>query len=283
MATFTNIATLSYNGNTTNSNIVTGEITDVLSITKTPVLDNYTNGDNITYVISIVNSGTIPYRAVLVNDNLGEYTYNTQVVYPLEYIDGSIKYYINGVLQPQPVVSSTQPLVIESIDVMPGGNTTIVYDTVVNQFAPLAPDASITNTVDVENADGTILASTSSTIYTLSEPILAISKAISPSVVTESGRLTYTFTIQNTGNVPAVATDNVVLTDTFNPVLSQLSVMLNSTVLTEGSDYNYNQVTGLFSTNSGVITVPAATYIQNPDGSFSVVPGVTTLTVTGTV
>ena len=53
MATFTNQATLTYNGTTTASNIVTGEILEVLSAQKNAVVDAYTAGDDITYVISI--------------------------------------------------------------------------------------------------------------------------------------------------------------------------------------------------------------------------------------
>ena len=34
MASFTNFATLSYNGGTTNSNTVTGELLEVLTVTK---------------------------------------------------------------------------------------------------------------------------------------------------------------------------------------------------------------------------------------------------------
>ena len=53
MATFTNQATLTYNGMTTASNIVTGEILEVLSAQNNAVVDAYTAGDDITYVISI--------------------------------------------------------------------------------------------------------------------------------------------------------------------------------------------------------------------------------------
>ena len=41
MATFTNQATLSYNGGSTNSNIITGEIIEVLTVSKTAVVDTY--------------------------------------------------------------------------------------------------------------------------------------------------------------------------------------------------------------------------------------------------
>ena len=53
MATFTNQATLRYNGNVVNSNITTGELLEVLSATKTAVIDTYSQGSDITYVINI--------------------------------------------------------------------------------------------------------------------------------------------------------------------------------------------------------------------------------------
>ena len=71
MATFTNQATLRYNGNVVNSNITTGELLEVLSATKTAVIDTYTQGSDITYVINIVNSGSITFTGISVNDDLG--------------------------------------------------------------------------------------------------------------------------------------------------------------------------------------------------------------------
>ena len=50
------------------------------------------------------------------------------------------------------------------------------------------------------------------------------------------------------------------------------------------TQYAYDDVTGLFQTVAGVITVPAATYTQDPiTGQWNITPGVTVLTVTGTV
>lgn len=48
MASFTNFATLSYNGGTTNSNTVTGELLEALTVTKTAVVKNYAANDKIT-------------------------------------------------------------------------------------------------------------------------------------------------------------------------------------------------------------------------------------------
>lgn len=49
-------------------------------------------------------------------------------------------------------------------------------------------------------------------------------------------------------------------------------------------NYTYSEVTGEFATIPSQITVPAATYTQDPvTGEWIVEPGVGVLTVTGTV
>ena len=112
---------------------------------------------------------------------------------------------------------------------------------------------------------------------------LTVSKAICPATVTESGQLTYTFVLQNFGNTAATAGDNVILTDTFDPALTGLTVTYNGDAWTEGDNYTYDAATGTFATIAGQITVPAATYTQETDGTYTVTPGTTTVTVTGTV
>lgn len=57
MASFTNFATLIYNGGTSNSNTVTGELLETLTLTKTAASSRYTARDNVTYVLSLVNGG----------------------------------------------------------------------------------------------------------------------------------------------------------------------------------------------------------------------------------
>jgi hypothetical protein len=90
--------------------------------------------------------------------------------------------------------------------------------------------------------------------------------------------------IQNTGNTPAVEGDNLTVSDTFDPILSDLTVTLDGVTLTEGTDYTYNTATGEFVTVPGRITVPAATYEQDATtGVVITTPGVTVVTVTGTV
>jgi len=284
MAIFTNQATLSYNNTTTTSNIVTGEIIEVLSAAKNAISQEYSYDDVVTYAISIINSGTAAFNNLTVTDNLGAYTAGTTTRVPLTYVSGTASYYANGVLQAAPVVTDANPLTITGINVPAGGNVIILYSARVNEFAPLASGSTITNTAVISGTGLSANLIVTDTITIADAAQLSITKSLSPETVTENGQLTYTFVIQNTGNTAAVATDNATVTDLFHPVLNNITVTLNGTVLAEGSQYIYDESTGLFQTVAGVITVPAATYVQDPvTGQWNITPGTTVLTVTGTV
>ena len=283
MATFTNQATLRYNGNVVNSNITTGELLEVLSATKTAVIDSYSQGSDITYVINIVTSGAVTFTGISIRDDLGQYTFGSGTYVPLDYVSGSVQYYLNGALQPTPAVDAGPPLVISGITVPANGVATIIYVARANQYAPLNLEGTIINTALISGGGVTEITVTE-TVTVESGARLTISKSICPTTVTENGRLTYTFIIQNLGNMPAVATDNVSITDTFNPILTGLAVTFNDAAWTEGVNYTYSEATGDFVTIPGQITVPAATYTQDPiTGEWLIEPGVGVLTVTGTV
>lgn len=284
MAQFTNQAQLSYNNSVINSNVAVGEILEVLSATKTAVMDDYTRGDDVTYVISLVNSGSSAVTGISISDNLGAYPFNEQTLYPLTYVEGSVHLYINGVLQAAPAVTAGPPLVFSGINLPANSNMLLIYEAEANQFAPLDVGDSIVNvaTVTGTGIPGTV--TVTETVTPEEEPNLTITKSIEPIPVTENGVLTYRFLIQNFGNTEAVATDNVALTDTFDPILSGLSVTLDGVAWTEGVEYNYDETTGVFATVPSQITVPAATYEQDATtGAWIITPGVTLLTVTGTV
>lgn len=283
MAQFTNQAQLRYGNSVTNSNVAVGEILEVLSVSKTAVRDTYNRNDSVTYLVSIVNSGTLPITNLTLTDDLGSYSFNTTSLTPLTYIPNTVKYYINGTLQTSPSVNAGPPLTITGLTLPAGANLLIVYDTLTNQYAPLASESSITNTVTISGNGITSITATE-TVNTASSPLLTITKSISPVPVTENGTLTYTFLIQNDGNIPADEASSVIITDIFNPILSNLAVSFNGTALTENTDYTYDETTGTFVTVAGRITVPAATFTQDTTtGEYITTPGISTLTITGTV
>ena len=283
MATFYNQATLRYNNTVTNSNIASGELVEVLSATKTALLDTYQVGETVTYAVSVLNSGTVPFNGLTLTDDLGAYTVGTATVTPLTYIEGSVQYYVNGVLQPAPAVTVGPPLQIGGIAVPAGGNAILLYEAEANAYASPAVGGTVENTVTVSGLGVTPVTATE-TVTARQEAQLTVNKSITPAVVTDNSRVTYTLTLQNTGNTAVIATDDAVITDTFDPILTDLVVTFNGTALVSGTDYTYDATTGAFATLPGVITVPAATYAQDPvTGEWTVTPGISTLAIVGTI
>ncbi len=285
MATFFNQATLRFQGQVTNSNTTTGEILDVLGATKTALSQDYGTQDAVAYAISLVNSGATPFTDVSLTDDLGAYEVGGTTVYPLEYIDGSLKLFINGVLQTTaPTVTQGPPLTISGINVPVGANALIVYEARTNEYAPLTAGSTITN--NLTGAGNGICGNIASaaTLAVRSESAPSITKFASPDEVVCNGQITYTFLIQNHGNREIITTDDLIITDTFNPILTINSVTLDGAAWTEGANYTYNAATGEFSTAAAQITVPAATYEQDPvTGVITTTPGVVTLEVVGTI
>ena len=282
MPAFTNQATLSYNNTVTNSNVVTGNIVEALTATKNAVVGTYSRGDAVTYVVTVVNSSAVPFSELTLTDNLGAYPFGTGTLYPLTYVEGSMNYYLNGVLQPAPAVTAENGITVTGITVPAGGTAMLIYEAEANGFAPLNVGDSITNTATISGGNLIETITVSETVTPETTPNLSITKSLSPTTVSENGQITYTFVIQNTGNTGAVATDALIVSDTFNPVLQNITVTYNDEVLTQGTDYTYQN--GVFQTISGVIEVPAATYTRDPDtGNLIINPGVSIITVTGTV
>ena len=284
MATFFNQATLTYNGTSVNSNIVTGELVEVLSATKTALTGDYTTGDTVSYAVNIINSGTTDFTGLTITDDLGAYTFGDTTLVPLTYISDSVRYFVNGDPTAAPAVTPGPPLTISSITVPAGGNATVIYSARVNEFAPLGATGSITNTATVTGGGISADITAQSTIPASTGVSLTITKALNPTTVVDNGEITYTFVIQNTGSEPATVSDALAVTDTFDPIIDITAVNFNGTAWAEGTNYTYDETTGAFATLPGQITVPAATYTQDPaTGAFVINPGTVTLTVTGTV
>ena len=277
MALFTNYATLSYNGQTLTSNTVTGEILETVSVSKTALADSYTTGDDLVYVVSLANSGEAELSGITLTDDLGGYTFDGETVYPLEYLDGTLRYFVNGELQAAPAVTAGPPLAVSGLSIPAGGNILLVYQARATAYAPLGEGGEIVNTATASGAG--VSDEACATVPAAQEAELSINKALSPAVVSPNETLTYTFTIENSG--PQAATD-VVLTDTFDPVLANISVDYNGSAWS-AANYQYDAATGVFTTAAGRISVPAATYAQGTDGAWTTTPGTVTLSVSGEV
>ncbi len=284
MATFTNQATLAYNDIVTNSNIVEGEIRSALRATKTAITPSYATDDIITYAVSIINAGTAPLTGLTVSDDLGAYPFGQFALVPLTYVEDTVKYYVNGVLQATPDVTEDPPLKFSGISVPACGNAMILYSVRANAYAPLGTGGSVVNTVTIFGGNLSTPIVTSETIDADTGVSLSITKAIDPSSVAENQPLTVTLTVYNTGGAPAVETDDAVITDTFSPPIAITSVTYNGAAWTSPQNYTYNPATGEFATIRGQVTVPAATYTQDTDtGAWNTTPGIGTLVITGTV
>ena len=227
-----------------------------------------------TYVVTLRNTGTSTLTGLTVTDNLGGYDFNGTTVYPLTYETGSAVLFANGVLQPTPAVTAGPPLVISGISVPGNGDVVLVYQARVNEYADPAAASTITNTVTVTGDGLSAPITADETITATAAAMLSISKSITPAQVVDNDRVTYTFVIQNSGNQPVVATDNAAITDTFDPILTALTVTFDGAAWTQGVQYNYDETTGLFTTVPGQILVPAATYTQDPvTGTYTATPG----------
>lgn len=241
-------------------------------------------GELVTYVVTLRNTGNAPLTGLVVTDNLGGYDFNGTTVYPLTYEDGSVVLFANGVPQAAPTVVAGPPLVFSGITVPAGGDTVIVYQAQANAYANPAVGGTVENTVTVTGDGLSTPITATETVNADAGAMLSISKSITPAQVVDNDRVTYTFVIQNSGNQAVVATDDAAITDTFDPILTALTVTFNGVPWAQGVQYNYNEATGLFATVPGQILVPAATYTQDPvTGAYAAAPGIATLVVTGTI
>ena len=280
MAIFTNQAQLLYGGQVINSNIAVGEITDVLSVTKTAVQSEYGQDDRITYIISLVNTGEETITELTVSDNLGAYEFGEALIVPLDYVADTLHYFLDGALQATPTITDINPLTVTGIQVPANGNATIIYEAATNTFTPHGLNAEIVNTVTVEGACTEL--SAEETVESEDEAILSVAKSITPVPVQGCGEITYTFHLQNAGNTAVLADGDAQITDTFEPILTDLVVTFNGATWTEGVEYTYNENTGLFRSVPGQVTVPEATFVQNTEtGAWEITPGMSTLTISG--
>lgn len=288
MATIiTNQATLTYNFGdqtaTAESNIATAVLQGPINITKSSLDTTYTSGEDITYFVSLTNSSESALTNVTAVDNLGAYALSpTLSVTPLTYT-GPARLFINGDLTTELTPTVTDNSVTFTIPSIPSGaNAIIAYKATVNNNAPLLSGSTIENTVSA-TADGIVETATDSHVLTAEDYAdVEIVKSMFPESVTSGDTLTYNFDIYNYGNTDAT---NVVLTDTFSPAPTQITVSINGDAVSE-TEYSYeNGVLTLPAQGATTtVTVPAATFTQNPTtGEITRTPGEINITVTGII
>ena len=284
MLTFTNQAALSYRNRVRYSNLTTGQIADALTVAKESLTATYGPRDDVTYVVRLTNNGTAATTGLTVTDDLGGYDFGGDTLYPLAYVPGSLRCFVNGAEQAAPEVVPGQPMAVSGVSVPAGGNALLVYEAAVTEFADPSEEGSVTNTVTVSGASLTAPITASATVTAENGPELTIAKALSPETVGADRQVVYTFTIQNEGNAATTAEDSVVVTDTFDPALTDIAVTLNGQPLPQAGNYTYDESTGAFATVAGAIPVPTATYTQDPaTGVYTAEPGEAVITVTGTI
>ncbi len=277
-------ATYAY-GNGTNQDSVTSNtattnlITEyAMSAVKGSLNTGFRAGQNLTYYVHISNEGTSPLYNVTVSDDLGGSSR------PLTYVDSSASLNVNG------TISSITPTTVNPLTFVlpnPLSSGDLATITFVTQVSSSLSDTvtEIVNTATVQanegSASGSVLSISPSPTVTL--PIedyasVAMTKAVSASVVNVNEDFSYTLTLTNSGNTEAT---DVVVTDVLpsNFIISSITSETNGVQTTySSSDYSINSGSNtltLPSTSSSLsISVPAKTTSGN---------GTTTITITGSI
>lgn len=283
--TITNQASLSYRYGDTDasvlSNIATAVVNQPLTASKTALNGTYREGDTLTFVLSLTNSGSAPLANVTVTDDLGTYTLSTLSLTPYTILPGARLFLggtDNGAISP----TVTADGAVFTIPSLPAGtNALILYQVRLTGTAPLAAGATITNTATVTAPALTEDVAAAATVTAAEYADVAVVKTMSPATLTDGGTITYTFDITNRGNTEAT---NIVLTDAFNPLPTAITVTRDGVVL-DATDYTFTGgVLTVPASGSTGITLPAATLTQNEEtGAVTLTPSSTRITVTGTL
>ena len=287
MATIENFATVSYtSGGVTEtkvSNLAEIGLESAISFTKTTLGETYGEDEVVTYILSMTNTSTSAITNVSITDDLGTFVFGTLELTPLTYAPPALLLIDGQDVSAQLTVdTATAGSLVFSFPTLPAGATAnIVYRAAVNEYAPLDVEAEITNTAtltsDSDCADGTA----SATITAVSAANVSVFKQMSPNPVICGDTVTYTIRIYNYGNIAA---ENVVLTDTFNPAPTNITVSRDGTLL-PANEYSY--VDGTLTVPAGTTTavsVPTATFVRDTTtGIVTVTPGMIEYTITGTI
>ena len=273
-----------YNNRTASavSNIATAVLNEPLSVEKVSLESVYRAGDDITYVVTVTNSGTSALTGISVTDDLGTYTIGGGTATPLTYVGPAI-YFVDGVYAGNLTPTVGADGISFAIATLGTDSTVqIIYKAVANDTAPLVQGSQITNTVTTTAVGSNAPVSDNNVITVDNYADVTITKAMTPTGVVDGDALTYTFVVSNFGNAEAT---EIVLTDAFDPAPENITVQLNGTVV-PATDYTYENgvLTLPISPASTVLTLPPATITQDTTtGVVSIEPSTLTVTVTGVI
>lgn len=261
------------------SNTATTNLIEEYAITGTKLTNNasFRNGENLTYQISVTNSGTESLYDVTIADNLGGDTN------PLSYLDNSATYNINGI-SAFIIPTSVRPLTIVLPTPLASGETaTITYVARVSSGLDESVESIVneaTITAKKGSAAGDDISVSPNPTVTVERGEFAdvsVSKTVSSSQVVAGEEFSYVISLTNSGTLDATG---VVVTDKLPDgfTITSLTSETNGVTTTfSASDYSIDASTNTLTIPSGStlsITVPAAA-----DG----VNGVTTITITGSI
>ncbi len=288
MATIENFATVNYTSGgvaqTRVSNLAEIGLESAVTLSKNSLGQSYGENSVMTHVITVTNTSSAPVNDLVITDNLGTVPFNTTEITPLTYTAPALLL-INGQDSTAQLTVNTDTTdnVVFSFPTLPAGATAnIIYETTVNEFAPLGVGSSITSNISLESSSDCADATATELLAVAEAANVSVLKQMSPNPVVCGDTVTYTIRIFNYGNIDA---ENVQLTDNFDPAPTNITVSRGG-ILLQPTDYTYTGGTLTVPEigSATTITVPAATFTSDPTtGVVTVTPGVVEYVITGTI
>jgi len=250
------------NSATATTTVAAAPIAD-LTITKSDAPDPVTAGSNITYTITITNSGTSAAANVSLSDPLPANTTFVSFASPAGWTPSTPAVGSNG------TVSATNA----SLAATASATFTLVVN--VNSGTPAATTITNTATTSTSSTESSTAnnSATATTTVTAVAPTLAdlvVAKSDSPDPVTAGSNITYTITVTNSG---AAAAANVSLTD---------AVPTNTTFVSFVAPAGWTPSTPSVG-SGGTVSATNASLASGASASFTLVVNVNSATPGGTV
>lgn len=281
--TITNSANVTYNHGSltdaTSSNTVTTLLDESYSLkaVKTSHNTSWKPSENLTFVITVENDGSEPLYGVSVQDNLGG---NTDRL--LDYIAGSAKMFKNNVLTGITPTSVDPLTLVIPNTIVPGEVVVLSYVAKVrgdieSSITEITNEATVAgHEVSVSGPTVTVDPAPSLTIPKADYADVRVEKMVDKKQISSGENLTYTFRLENSGNIEAT---NIVIRDDLpaefvvNSIVSETNGIRTTF---DATDYSLDVDNKLVLPTSvtKTISVPASTELG---------VGVTTVTIIGTI